>query len=168
MTGNIRPLRARVSRSLVSVLVLSLMSFGAIQIPFAQRSDAATLTSGNCSINTSGTGGVEVLDSTTVDGTCMVRFTSGTNGFTLPAEVQSIRTLVVGGGGGGGFGGNGGGGGAGAVIYSTNALTVTSGAVISVSIGGGGAAGINDAAPTTQSYWAQGTSGTQSSMTIAA
>ena len=111
--------RSRISRATVFALTLSLMTFGGPNFSLLSTANSAIITSGNCSIDATGTGTVSVIDSTTTDGTCMVRITSGTAAFTLPAGVNSIRTLLVAGGGGGGFGGNGGAGGAGSVIYST-------------------------------------------------
>ncbi len=142
------------------------MTFGPANFSSLAPANSAVITTGNCSIDANGTGAVSVIDSTTADGTCMVRFTSGTASFPLPSGVNSIRTLVVGGGGGGGFGGNGGGGGAGSVIYSTSGIAVTSGATISATIGGGGTSPISDADPTNQAFWGQGTSGTSSTITI--
>ncbi len=158
--------RSRVSRTLVVVLTISLFSFGAPNFSSLPKAQAALITSGNCSIDSTGTGAITVIDAIATDGTCMARITSGTAGFTLPTEVNSIRTLVVGGGGGGGFGGNAGGGGAGTVLYSTSGISVTSGASISATIGSGGAAGINDADPTNQTYWGPGSNGDASTLTI--
>lgn len=158
--------RSRIARACITALTLSLFTFGASNLSLLPPAHSATITSGNCSIDATGTGTVSVIDSTTADGTCMVRITSGTATFTLPAGVNSIRTLLVAGGGGGGFGGNGGAGGAGSVIYSTSGLTVQSGASISTTIGSGGTSPILDSDPTNQTYWGPGTNGNDSSMTI--
>ena len=158
--------RSRISRATVFALTLSLMTFGGPNFSLLSTANSAIITSGNCSIDATGTGTVSVIDSTTTDGTCMVRITSGTAAFTLPAGVNLIRTLLVAGGGGGGFGGNGGAGGAGSVIYSTSGLLVQSGASISTTIGSGGTSPILDSDPTNQTYWGPGSNGNDSSMTI--
>lgn len=143
------------------------MTFGDPNLSLLSQANSAIITSGNCSIDATGTGAVAVIDSTASDGTCLVRFTSGTASFNLPTGVNSIRTLVVGGGGGGGFGGNAGGGGAGTVLYSTSGISVSSGASISATIGSGGAAGINDADSTNQNFWGPGSNGGNSTLSIA-
>lgn len=143
------------------------MTFGGPDLSLLSPANSAIITSGNCSVDATGTGAIAIIDATASDGTCGVRITSGTAGFTLPTGVNSIRTLVVAGGGGGGFGNNGGGGGAGAVIYSTSGVAVTSGANISATIGSGGAGGINDASPTDQSFWRNGFNGNPTTLTIA-
>ena len=148
-------------------LTLSVMTFGGPNFSLMSPANSVIITSGNCSIDATGTGAVAVIDSTASDGTCLARFTSGTASFNLPTGVNSIQTLVVGGGGGGGFGGNGGGGGAGTVLYSNSGISVSSGASISATIGNGGAAGINDANSTDQSAWGGGSNGSNSTLTIA-
>jgi hypothetical protein len=65
--------------------------------------------------------------------------------WTVPSTMNA-DILIVGGGGGAGFGSNGGGGGAGQVVTNNSSLTLNSGAVISVTIGGGGTGGWNLAA----------------------
>lgn len=143
------------------------MTFGGSTLSLLAPANSAIITSGNCSGDATGTGAVAIIDSTTSDGTCIVRFTSGTASFTLPAGVASIRTLAVAGGGGGGFGGNGGAGGAGAVIYSNSGVSVSSGAIVSATIGSGGAAGINDSSPNDQSQWGPGSNGNPTTLVIA-
>jgi Concanavalin A-like lectin/glucanases superfamily len=158
--------RTSLSRAICALLFIALFTFGFPQSSFLTKVNAATILTGICSIDSTGSGTIGLIDNSATDGTCMARITAGTAGFTLPTEVNSIRTLVVGGGGGGGFGGNGGGGGAGTVLYSTSGISVTSGASISATIGNGGAAGINDADPTNQSYWGAGGNGENSTLTI--
>ncbi|MGD0904734.1 MAG: type II secretion system protein [Terracidiphilus sp.] len=72
--------------------------------------------------------------------------TNGTYSWTVPTGITSVEVLTVGGGGGGGgdwsqqnSNGGGGGGGAGGLIHST--YTVTSGAIISITVGAGGTGG---------------------------
>lgn len=159
--------RSRISRATVFALTLSVMTFGGPTLSILTPANSAVITSGNCSVDATGTGAIAIIDLTASDGTCGVRITSGTASFTLPTGVNSIRTLAVAGGGGGGFGNNGGGGGAGSVIYSTTGISVASGASISATIGTGGSGGINDAAPTDQSYWSNGYNGNPTTLTIA-
>jgi len=96
-------------------LVLVTSSFSAIGISSANAA-AGTITSGGCSASVG-----EVLTATIsqVGGDCVIRFTSGSNSWTRPAGVTTVRYLVVAGGGAGGAaGGNdgSGGGGAGGVL----------------------------------------------------
>ncbi len=80
---------------------------------------------------------------TTVDGACVLSFTTvGSYSWTPPSGVTAVDVLVVAGGGGGGADAAGGGGGGG-VIYEQNRLV--SGA-ISLSVGGGGVGGRNSTA----------------------
>lgn len=72
---------------------------------------------------------------TTYNGKCVVKFTSSGSA-TLPASVNSIDYVVVGGGGSGGYG-RGGGGGAGAFVSATNVSLNSSN--ISAVVGSGGA-----------------------------
>lgn len=139
------------------------MTFGAPNLSVIVPASAAIISSGNCSVDATGSGAISILDMSSDEGTCQVRITSGTAGFALPASVNSIRTFAVGGGGGGGFGGNGGGGGAGSVIYPTTGLTVASGAVISATIGGGGTSGYVSSDSGT---WTKGGRGTDTSLVI--
>jgi hypothetical protein len=158
-------LRRRISRSLVTILAISTLS---TLTPFSTPvASAVIVTNGGCSIDGTNTSNFSLLDSITADGTCIVRFTSGSSSFVLPTQVDSIRTLAVGGGGGGGFGGNGGGGGAGAVISSTSGISVSSGATISATIGNGGLSPISKASPTDQAFWGQGAQGETTTLTIA-
>ena len=159
--------RSRISRATVFALTLSLMTFGGPNLDLIAPANSAVITSGNCSIDATGTGVVSVIDLTASDGTCLARFTSGTASFNLPTGVNSIRTLVVGGGGGGGFGGNAGGGGAGTVLYSNSGVSVVSGASISATIGSGGAAGISESDYSNQATWGPGSNGNNSTLTIA-
>jgi len=66
----------------------------------------------------------------------------GTTSWTAPADVKEIEVLVVGGGGGGGGSTYSGGGGAGGLIYRSE-FSVTSGTSYTVTVGGGGAIGLN-------------------------
>ena len=160
-------LRPRIARSTVVILLLSFFTFGFPSFSTLPNASAVVVTSGNCSVDGTNTSNFSVIDSVTADGTCMVRFTTGTSSFVLPSEVNSIRSLAVGGGGGGGFGGNGGGGGAGSVIYSTTGITVTSGATIAATIGSGGLSPISKSSPTDQNFWGQGAQGETTTLTIA-
>jgi len=116
-------------------LVLVTSSFSAIGISSANAA-AGTITSGGCSASVG-----EVLTATIsqVGGDCVIRFTSGSNSWTRPAGVTTVRYLVVAGGGAGGAaGGNdgSGGGGAGGVLAGTFNSTASS---YSFSVGAGGA-----------------------------
>ena len=118
---------------LVSVLVTSTSS--AIGVSSANAA-AGTITSGGCSAAVG-----EVLTATIsqVGGDCIIRFTSGSNSWTRPAGVTTVRYLVVAGGGAGGAaGGNdgSGGGGAGGVLAGTFNSTASS---YTISVGAGGA-----------------------------
>lgn len=69
---------------------------------------------------------------------CVLTFTSGTNSWTPPTGVDSVRFLVIGGGGSGGSG-IGGGGGAGEMVESSS-YAVSAGTAYSISVGAGGGA----------------------------
>ncbi|MCX6873062.1 MAG: chitobiase/beta-hexosaminidase C-terminal domain-containing protein [Verrucomicrobia bacterium] len=79
---------------------------------------------------------------TTAGGNTIVKFTGGSDTWTVPDGVTSVNVLVVGGGGGGG-GNSGGGGGAGGVIHQTG--FAVSGPV-TVVVGGGGVGGVSGGA----------------------
>jgi hypothetical protein len=168
MSVTTKSLRRRISRSLVTVIFLSFFTFGLPKFIILQSASAVLVTSGNCTIDGTDTSNFTLLDSTTVDGTCIVRFTAGTSSITMPTEINSIRTLAVGGGGGGGFGGNGGGGGAGSVISSTTGISVSSGATISATIGiGGVSATLNsDTDISDQATWGPGFNGETTTLVI--
>jgi hypothetical protein len=106
--------------------------------------------------------------------------TSGTDGaFTLmkfsaaqsnctwlvPAGVNSIGVLVVGGGGGAGFGSLGGGGGAGKVLKTINPISVISGDTITLTVGNGGLGGYNKV-PSTNGPWTFGNNGETTTVII--
>ena len=78
---------------------------------------------------------------TTSGNDCIVQFTAvGSNTWTPPAKVTSVRALIVAGGGGGGSGSWAGGGGAGGVVHATT-LAVTPGQSRAVNVGAGGIGG---------------------------
>jgi len=72
----------------------------------------------------------------------------GTTTWQVPPGVTSVNVLVVGGGGGGGATGGKCGGGGGAGGFICQAVAVTPGAVLTVTVGGGGANGVNVAGAT--------------------
>jgi hypothetical protein len=150
---------ARISRSLVTVLVLTLFSSVGLTPNFLNSASAALVTNGTCTVDGTNMFSSDILDSTTVDGTCMVRATQGTISFIVPTGVNTVAALVVGGGGGGGFGGNGGGGGAGAVITSNSGVTATPGTTVTATVGAGGTSGF-------QPSYTKGGKGTDTSVTI--
>ncbi len=119
-----------------------------------------TLTLGACSAMVANPTGVTISEA--LNGGCLVRMTAtGSNTFFVPEGVTTLRTLTVGGGGGGGAArltaGRGGGGGGGGGAASLDAwITVTASQEIVVSIGAGGAGGVN----------ADGASGSPSSLTF--
>jgi hypothetical protein len=69
---------------------------------------------------------------------CFVRFLSGTGKWTIPENVSTADLLIVGAGGSGGAGDYGAGGGAGAMFEIPN-YAVTSGSLVDVTVGSGGA-----------------------------
>lgn len=116
-------------------LALVTSSFSAIGISGANAA-AGTITSGGCSAAVG-----EVLTATIsqVGSDCVIRFTSGSNTWTLPSGVTSVRYLVVAGGGAGGAAGyvdGSGGGGAGGVLAGTFTPGASS---YSITVGNGGA-----------------------------
>lgn len=88
---------------------------------------------------------------------CQISFTSGSNTWTAPVGVSSVKALVVGGGGGGGshVGGGGGGGG---VTENLN-YSVSPGTSYSLSIGAGGAGAITTTSATPSGANRAGTGG---------
>jgi hypothetical protein len=86
-----------------------------------------------------------VTTSAASNGDTVVTFTRtylpGTGTWTVPANVSSVRALVIGGGGGGGGADDGGGGGAGGVI-TFNSLAISGS--LSVLVGQGGNGGLNE------------------------
>ena len=95
-----------------------------------------------------------------INGNCSSRFgpytgmtfitATGAGTWTVPTGVTKIKVTVIGGGGGGGsvIGAQQGGGGGGAGGYCEAYMTVTSGSVISYSVGAGGGAGTDGGAST--------------------
>ncbi|MFM8871457.1 MAG: hypothetical protein ACKOFD_07765, partial [Actinomycetota bacterium] len=69
---------------------------------------AASVTAPGC---TADVGDASTVTLTRVNANCVLKFTSGSNTWTVPNSLSSVRALVVGGGGGGGQNGGGGGGG---------------------------------------------------------
>ncbi len=131
-------------RLLASFLISVLVTFTSSTIGISSANAAAgTITSGGCSATVG-----EVLTATIsqVGSDCVIRFTSGSNSWTVPAGVTSVRYLVVAGGGAGGAaGGNdgSGGGGAGGVLAGTFSVGASS---YSMSVGAGGASSTASAA----------------------
>tara|TARA_R110000851_G_scaffold198669_1_gene349729 strand:+ start:1541 stop:8431 length:6891 start_codon:yes stop_codon:yes gene_type:complete len=87
---------------------------------------------------------VTINDTSTTASGEYVKYTSGTQTFTVPSGVTSIDIIAVGGGGGGEAGkasnGSGGGGGGGAVAYVNN-VTVVPGDILTVNVGAAGSLG---------------------------
>lgn len=83
--------------------------------------------------------------------------TVGTTTWTAPAGVTSVRYLVVGGGGGsgGGFDTGGGGGGGAGMVLAGNA-SVIPGAVYTITVGDGGAGGISQRSPVSETNGSDG------------
>ena len=126
-------MRRSYSTFLALALVVSTSSVAGIS---SANAAAGTITSGGCSAAVG-----EVLRATIsqVGSDCVIKFTSGSNSWTVPAGVTSVRYLVVAGGGGGGAAGytdGSGGGGAGGVLAGTFSVGASS---YSVSVGAGGA-----------------------------
>ena len=119
------------------ILVLCLVASTTSIIGISSSSAAGgTITSGGCSATV---GEVNTATITQAGSDCIIKFTSGSNSWTVPAGVSSVRYLVVAGGGAGGAaGGNdgSGGGGAGGVLTGTFSLSASS---YSVTVGAGGA-----------------------------
>ena len=111
-------------------------SLSPVIMPATANAAAGTITSGACSAAVG-----EVLTATIsqVGSDCVIRFTSGSNSWTLPVGVTSVRYLVVAGGGAGGAAGGvdgSGGGGAGGVLAGTFTPGASS---YSITVGNGGA-----------------------------
>jgi hypothetical protein len=126
-------MRRSYSAFLALALVVSTSSVAGIS---SANAAAGTITSGGCSAAVG-----EVLRATIsqVGSDCVIKFTSGSNSWTVPAGVTSVRYLVVAGGGAGGAAGyadGSGGGGAGGVLAGTFSVGASS---YSVSVGAGGA-----------------------------
>ena len=96
-----------------------------------------TISSGSCQADVAdgSSSSVEIFK---VGNDCVIKFKSGTNSWTPPSNVTSVRVLLAGGGGAGGAG-IGGGGGAGE-LFTISSFTVTPGSSISTVVGAGGAA----------------------------
>jgi hypothetical protein len=77
-------------------------------------------------------------------GTIIVSFTAGSGTWLCPTGVTTVDYLVVAGGGGGSGGSAGGGGGGAGGFRTGTGLAVTAGTSYTVTVGGGGAAGIGD------------------------
>ena len=100
----------------------------------ADVAHAASISAPGCTADV-GTDSTATL--TRVNANCVLKFTSGSNTWTVPNSMTSVRVLVVGGGGGGGQ--NGGGGGGGGQVVSSSSFSVTGGSSLAVTVGAGGA-----------------------------
>jgi hypothetical protein len=124
-------------RSYSTVLALALVvSISSVAGVSSANAAAGTITSGGCS---AAVGEVSTATISQVGSDCVIKFTSGSNSWTVPAGVTSVRYLVVAGGGAGGAAGyvdGSGGGGAGGVLAGTFSVGASS---YSVSVGAGGA-----------------------------
>ena len=102
-------MRRSYSAFLALALVVSTSSVAGVS---SANAAAGTITSGGCS---AAVGEVSTATISQVGSDCVIRFTSGSNSWTVPAGVTSVRYLVVAGGGAGGAAGyvdgSGGGGG---------------------------------------------------------
>jgi uncharacterized repeat protein (TIGR02543 family) len=119
-----------------SKLVIALLLFSFIQSIFVSdiaHAVSGAISSGSCSTTI---GEVSTALITQVDNDCVLTFKTGNNSWTIPNGISSFRYLVVAGGG-GGAGDRGGGGGAGGFL--TDTTIVSSGVLISVVVGSGGA-----------------------------
>jgi hypothetical protein len=126
-------MRRSYSAFLALALVVSTSSVAGVS---SANAAAGTITSGGCS---AAVGEVSTATISQVGSDCVIRFTSGSNSWTVPAGVTSVRYLVVAGGGAGGAAGyvdGSGGGGAGGVLAGTFSVGASS---YSVSVGAGGA-----------------------------
>lgn len=121
--------------SFISAAVLTLALFQTVAVSQSAQAASGTVTQGTCS-SVVGETTTAVMLSTS--GKCVIKFTAGTNSWTVPAGVTSINYLIVGGGGAGSH--DGGGGGAGGGAY-TGSLAVNAGDTGSVTVGAGGVAG---------------------------
>lgn len=126
-----RKVRASISPLLALTLTISVLS--AINPPVANAA-AGAVTSGSCTTNV---GEASTATIAQVNNDCVLTFTSGSNSWTVPANVAEADLLVIGGGGAGGTR-SGGGGGAGGLVYLTN-VTVSPTTTISLEVGAGGA-----------------------------
>jgi len=129
------------SRSLAAALLLVLIASPLNPLTPASPVVAATISNGVCEQSVGSSLNVEVttLFTNGVATGCQVRFTSGSNSWTVPYNVSSIRLLVVGGGGGGGSHVGGGGGGGAVYEHLTYGVTPRSNISLTVGAGGGGA-----------------------------
>ena len=126
-------MRRSYSAFLALALVVSTSSVTGVS---SANAAAGTITSGGCS---AAVGEVSTATISQVGSDCVMKFTSGSNSWTVPAGVTSVRYLVVAGGGAGGAAGGtdgSGGGGAGGVLAGTFSVGASS---YSVSVGAGGA-----------------------------
>lgn len=124
-------------RSYSTVLALSLVVSTSSVVGISSANAAAgTITNGICSATV---GEVTTATISQVGNDCVIKFTSGSNSWSVPAGITTVRYLVVAGGGAGGAaGGNdgSGGGGAGGVLAGTFSVGASS---YSMSVGAGGA-----------------------------
>jgi hypothetical protein len=134
--------------------LLIVSGFSSISVEPAKAA-AGTITSGNCSVVVGETTTASIAES---GAHCYVAFKSGSNSFTVPANVTNIDYLVVAGGGSGGSR-HGGGGGAGGLISKTG-ISVSGVTALNVTIGAGGAA----VQPSGARNYAVGLSGNNSSI----
>lgn len=112
-----------------SVALTTVASFG------IEPAQAASVSAPGCAATV---GDASTATLTRVDANCVLTFTSGSNTFSVPSGMTSVRALVVGGGGGGGH--NGGGGGGGGAVTHNATLAVTPGSTENVVVGAAGAA----------------------------
>ncbi len=129
-------LRKTLSRSTISIIFLSLFTFGLPTAGLIAPAAAATFGSSACASDFSNTANVEEI---VLANYCVFRIKSGTTTWTPLSGIQSLYVLAVGGGGGGGN--NAGGGGAGgAVAYGKYTVGATTN--VTITIGPGGAGGL--------------------------
>lgn len=115
-------------------LILSTLFLFAAPIPQAQAAACATPT--QTSFTETGTAyTVQTFNTKTTNCT-----------WAVPTGVTSLRIIIVGGGGGAGWGGCAGGGGAGRVLVSNNAFSVSSGSLLTLTVGDSGTGGFNSVA----------------------
>lgn len=118
------------ARALVSSLLLSLVTAVSFTPPATAAS--GTISSGNCSSVVGDTTTATMI----VNGDkCVIKFTSGSNSWTVPESVTAINYLVLGGGGAGSDDGGSGGGGGGAY---TGLVSVSSVESATITVGAGG------------------------------
>lgn len=129
-----------------SVLVASVMAWGDHSVVGAVETSSTV-----CSPTVTSVGGATVLSFTTV-GSCS---------WTVPAGVTAAEVLIVaGGGGGGGFWGGGGGGGG---VLHGSSIAMNPGAVVTVTVGNGGAGSSSTGSFTIEDFASRGSSGGDSS-----